>query len=123
MAAVAPAWLLGLFLLRTTAAEEAFEDNGVRCQYRQIKDKARRKEDLFRGKRERERETYTHTHIYIYIHTHTKFTLNERNMLEGQHIVERLKMLSTTSPGLLGAHCSFGSKEEIVGAVRHDICR
>ena len=63
MAAVAPAWLLGLFLLRTTAAEEAFEDNGVRCQYRQIKDKARRKEDLFRGKRER------HTHIYIYIHT------------------------------------------------------
>ena len=117
MAAVAPAWLLGLFLLRTTAAEEAFEDNGVRCQYRQIKDKARRKEDLFRGKRERER--HTHTHIY----THTKFTLNERNMLEGQHIVERLKMLSTTSPGLLGAHCSFSSKEEIVGAVRHDICR
>ena len=73
------------------------------------------------GGRERERERHTHTHTYIY--THTKFTLNERNMLEGQHIVERLKMLSTTSPGLLGAHCSFGSKEEIVGAVRHDICR
>ena len=60
--AVAPAWLLGLFLLRTTAAEEAFEDNGVRCQYRQIKDKARRKEDLFRGKRERE-----NIHKYKYI--------------------------------------------------------
>ena len=47
MALVASAWLLGLFLLRTTAAEEAFEDNGVRCQYRKIKDKARREEDLF----------------------------------------------------------------------------
>jgi methionine synthase I (cobalamin-dependent) len=69
------------------------------------------------------RERDTHTHIYIYTPNSSKFTLNERNMLEGQHIVERLKMLSTTSPGLLGAHCSFGSKEEIVGAVRHDICR
>ena len=76
------------------------------------------------GGRERENiHKYKYINIYIYIHTHTKFTLNERNMLEGQYIVERLKMLSTTSPGLLGAHCSFGSKEEIVGAVRHDICR
>ena len=47
--ALVAAWL-GLFLLRTTAAEEAFEDNGVRCQYRKIKDKARCEEDLFRGK-------------------------------------------------------------------------